>query len=185
MRVTWEEIHPLQRERERERYNGRHMELDGNPNLLSGRLGIHNWGSRKGKFHYSIGSLSFFFFFLIIKNRAGLLVTVIWSVCISKSQRIVLHQGRILLPAWSNLKMLVNSLWITFCTLPYLVLYNFGASLLHSLIMRSIVSFLFSKHLHLLFFRLIYFYFNIIGPCGFVICWYYFLSQGFPLVAMS
>ena len=101
--------------------------------------------------------LVFFFFFSL--SRSGLLTGIKWSVCISKSQRMfcisfsradssscIYHQA-----VGSNFLFLHNSLWFTFPTKSYLVLYSLCASLLHSLIMWLIVSFILSHNLHLLF----------------------------------
>ena len=52
---------------------------------------------------------------------------------------------------WSNSNFLHNSLWITFPTQSYLVLYTFCVNLLHSLIIRLIISSLSPQNLHLQF----------------------------------
>ena len=52
---------------------------------------------------------------------------------------------------WSNLNFLHNSQLITLLTQSCLVLYSFCANMLHSLIMRLVVSFLSPYNLHLLF----------------------------------
>ena len=56
---------------------------------------------------------------------------------------------------WSNLNFLHISQWITLPTQSCLVLYSFCANLLHSLIMRLIVSSLLPHSPHLLFFCVI------------------------------
>ena len=82
-----------------------------------------------------------------------------WSVCMSKSHRrlcmsfsktgaglCIYH-----LLVWSNLNFLHISRWITLPTQSCLVLYSLCANLLHSLIMRLIISSLSQHSLHLLF----------------------------------
>ena len=68
----------------------------------------------------------------------------------------ILHEGDFCLYichlfVWSNFNFLYNSQWITFPTQSCLVLYFLCASLLHSLIMWLIVSFLSLHYRHLLF----------------------------------
>ena len=97
-----------------------------------------------------------FFLFII---RFGRLAWIWWSVCISKSRRSLCFSfsrtdfGLCIyhLFEWSNFNFLHNSQWITFSSQSCLVLYSFGANLLHSLIMWLIVSSLSPHNLHLLF----------------------------------
>ena len=94
--------------------------------------------------------------FLII-NRFGLLVRIRWSVCISKSQRnftcfIAKDEFCIAYIPCSNFNFLHSSLWITFLTQLYLMLYSFCANLLHLLIVWLIVSSLSPHNQYLLFF---------------------------------
>ena len=94
---------------------------------------------RNGKVHYSASS----FFFLLTINRSGRLVEIRWSVCITKSQRILcvsfsrMDSGLCThhLFIWSNSNFLHNSQWITFLTQLCLILYSLCTNLLHSLIM--------------------------------------------------
>ena len=96
---------------------------------------------------------------LLIIIRSGLLDEIMWSVCMSKSHRILCvsfsRTGAGLciyhLFVWSNLNFLHISQWITLPTQSCLVLYSFCANLLHSLIMWLIVSSLSQHSLHLLF----------------------------------
>ena len=101
----------------------------------------------------------FFFFFLLIIIRSGLLAEIMWSACMSKSQRslcvlfsrtgagfCIYH-----LFVWSNLNFLHISQWITLPTQSRLVLYSFCANLLHSLIMWLMVWSLSLHSLSLLF----------------------------------
>ena len=98
-------------------------------------------------------------FLLLIIIRSGLLANIRWSVCMSKSHRslcvLFFRTGAGLciynLFVWSNLNFLHMSQWITLPTQSCLVLYSFCANLLHSLIMRLMVSFLLLHSLHLLF----------------------------------
>ena len=98
------------------------------------------------------------FLFNIIKS--GLLAEIRWSVCMSKSHRslcvsfswtgaglCIYH-----LVVWPNLNFLHISQWITLPTQSCLVLYSFCANLMHSLIMRLMVSSLSPHNLHLLFY---------------------------------
>ena len=97
-------------------------------------------------------------FLLLIIIRSGLLVKIRWSICTSKSHRILCvlfsRTGAGLciyhLMAWSNLNFLHISLWITLPTLSCLALSSFCANLLHSLIMWLMVSSLSPHSLHLL-----------------------------------
>ena len=92
----------------------------------------------------------FFFFLLTITCRSGRQAEVKWSVCISKSQRILIisfsnADSELCLYhlfIWSNSNCLHNSQWITLPTLSCLDLYSFGANLLLSLVKWLIVSFL-------------------------------------------
>ena len=91
--------------------------------------------------------------------RSGCVAEIRWSVCISKFKRsscvsfsrtdvglCIYH-----LFVWSNLNFLHNFQRITLPTPSCLVLYSFCANLLHSLILRLIVSSLSPRNLHLLF----------------------------------
>ena len=110
-------------------------------------------GPQDGKVHYSTGSL----FFLTI-TRCDLLAGIRWSVCISKSYRILCisfsrtDSGLCIydLFIWSNFNFFHNSWWITFMSC--LVLYSFCAILLHLLIMWLIVSSLSLHNLHVQFY---------------------------------
>ena len=92
-------------------------------------------------------------FFLLINTRSCLLTGIRWSVCISKSQRILCvsfsrtDSGSWIyhLSVWSCFNLLHNSLWITFSTHSYLVLYDFCASTLHFSSSKIIVSNNFQK----------------------------------------
>ena len=98
-------------------------------------------------------------FLLLIIMRSGLLAGIRWSACILKSHRSSCESfsrtgaGLCIyrLFVWSNWNFLHISLWITLLTQSYLALYSFYANLLHSLIMRLIVSSLSPHSLHLLF----------------------------------
>ena len=94
--------------------------------------------------------------FLLINTRSGLLARIRWSVCISKSQRILwvsfsrMDSGLCvyhLVAGW-KFNFLHSYQWITFPTQSCLVLYSLCASLLHSLTIWLTVS---SLSLHLLF----------------------------------
>ena len=96
-------------------------------------------------------------FFLLIIIRSGLLAEIRLSVCMSKSHWTLcvpfswIDAGLWIyyLLVWSNLNFLYISQWITLPTQSYLVLYPFGANLLHSLFMWLMVSFLSPHSLHL------------------------------------
>ena len=98
-------------------------------------------------------------FFLLIIIWSGVLAKIRWSVCMSKSHRslcvLFSRTGAGLciyhLFVWSNLNFLHISQWITLPTQLCLVLCSFWANLLHSLIMRLMVSSLSLHRLHLLF----------------------------------
>ena len=98
---------------------------------------FHSVAHRKRKIHY--------IFFLFI-TLSGLLAWTRWSVCIWKSQRILLVSldklllVYILFLVWSNVKFLHDSLWITCPTRSRIGFYCFCASFLHSLIIWLIVS---------------------------------------------
>ena len=87
-------------------------------------------------------------YFLLIIMRSGLLAGIRWSVCILKSHRSLRESfsrtGASLcmyhLFVWSNWNFLQISQWTTLPTKSCLALYFFCANLLHSLIMRLIVS---------------------------------------------
>ena len=98
-------------------------------------------------------------FFLWIIARSGHLAEIKWSVYISKS-----HRSLCVSFSWTdvglcmyhffvglNLNVLHNSQWMTWPFQSCLVLYSFFANLLHSLIMRLIVSSLQPLHVPLLF----------------------------------
>ena len=97
--------------------------------------------------------------FLLIIMRSGLLVGIKWSVCMLKSHRSLYESfsrtsARLCiyhLLVWSNWNFLHISQWITLPTQSCLALYSFCANLLHSLVMRLIVSSLSPHSLHLLF----------------------------------
>ena len=94
------------------------------------------------------------FFFLLIIIRSGRLAEFKWSVCITKSQRILFvsfSRTNSVLFVWLNSSFLHNSPWITFPTQPCLFIDHFSASLLHSPIMWLIVSSLSLDNPHLLF----------------------------------
>ena len=101
----------------------------------------------------------FSFFFLLVIIRSGLQAEIRWSVYMSKSQRSLcvsfswtgVWLGMYRLLAWSNLKFLYISQWITLPTQSCLALYSTSVNLLHSLIMWSILSSLSLHSLHLLF----------------------------------
>ena len=103
---------------------------------------------------FTLRLVFFLFSFLLIITRSGLLVGTRWSVCISKSQRILCVSSSkfVPVPFSSMVKFLALLSWITFSTQPSLVLYSFCASLLHSLIIWLMVSSLSPHNLHLLFF---------------------------------
>ena len=115
-------------------------------------------------------------FFLLIITWSARLAKIWWSVCISKSQRSLCFSFsrtdvglcKYHLFVWSNLNFLHNSQWITLPNQLCLVLYSFYESLLHSLIMWSIVSSLLPHYLHLLFCW--YSCFDMIDPYGVVLC---------------
>ena len=99
------------------------------------------------------------FSFLLTITRSSSLAEIRWSVCISKSQRIVYilfsrtDSGLYIyhLLVWSNLNFLHNSQGITLPTRSCLIFNYFCANLLHSLIMWLIISSLSLYNLHLLF----------------------------------
>ena len=100
-----------------------------------------------------------FFFFLLIIIKSGLLAGIRWSVCISKSHRMLCESfsrtgaGLCIyhLLVWSNLNFLRISQWITLPTKSCLALYSRCANLLHSLNIWLMVSSLSPHSLHLLF----------------------------------
>ena len=137
--------------------------------------------SRKRKIYWAASCPFFFFFFyffVFISSCFGLLVRTQWSVCISKSQKILwvplfwrksglcMHH----LVLWTNLNLLHNSQWITFPIQSWQVLYSFCSSLLHLPIMWLTVFFFFLRLTNnsscFAYYR---FRFNIIGPYG-VLC---------------
>ena len=91
--------------------------------------------------------------------RSGVLAEIKWSVCMSKSLRILrmsfTRDDAVLyiyhLFVWSNLNFSNISQWITLPLQSCLVLYSFCANLLHSLIMWLMVSYRSPHNLHLLF----------------------------------
>ena len=119
--------------------------------------------------------------FLLTITRSGHLAEIRWSICMSRSPRILYvsfsrtDSGLCIyhLLAWSNFNLLHNSQCITFPTQSCLVLYSLCANLMHSLIMWLIVSSLSPHNLHLLFcWRLVYSCFDIVSPYGVVLCYY-------------
>ena len=100
-----------------------------------------------------------FSFFLLIIVRSGCQAEIWWSVCTSRSQRILwvtfslTDSGLCIyhLFVWSNFNFLYNSQWVNLPTQSCLVLYSFCVNLLHLLIMWLIVSSLSPHNLHLLF----------------------------------
>ena len=100
------------------------------------------------------------FSFFVIITWLSFLVGIRWSVCISKSQRILFTQtdsGLYIyhLVGESNFSFLYNSQWITFPTQSCLVLYFFLTSYLHSLISWVMISSFSSLNLYLLFCRIL------------------------------
>ena len=71
---------------------------------------------------------------------------------------------------WSNLNFLYNSQWITFFAESCLVLHSFFDNLLHSLIIRFVVSSLSLHNQTLLY--LVCYCFDIVSPYGVVLCCY-------------
>ena len=63
--------------------------------------------------------------FLLIHTGFGLLASIEWSVRFSKSQRILCTSFPRTDAGLSNFNFLHNSLWITFSTQSYIVLYSF------------------------------------------------------------
>ena len=104
--------------------------------------------------HNSTGDL-----LLLTINRSGRLAEIRWSVCITRSQRILcVSFSRIgfwlcidHVFAWLYLNFSQNSLWIPFPTQTCLFLYSLCANLLHSLIMWLIVFSLSPHNRHLQF----------------------------------
>ena len=88
------------------------------------------------------------FFLLLIIIKSGLLADIRWSVSLWNSHRCLCVSfswtgaGLCIyhLLAWSNLNFLHISQWIILPTQSCLALYSFCANLLHSLIMRLMVS---------------------------------------------
>ena len=127
-----------------------------------------------GKILYSAGSL---FLILFIITRSRRLVQTRWSVCISKSQRILyvsfLRADSELsiyhLSIWPNLIFFFNNLQCsTFPTQSCLVLYVFCANLLISLIIWLIVS----PHNRYFLFCCVLSIFDIVCPYSDVLCSY-------------
>ena len=139
---------------------------------------FHSMVRWDGKVHYSAGSLSFSFFFLLSITKAGLLSEITQSqrtLCVPFSRNkfwLVL----ISFVTMIKFQFLAQFSVDIFPTQSCLVLYSFCATLLHSLIMWLIV--LLSPHnLHLLFLlHFIYFRVNIFGPYGVVLEEIRFLS---------
>ena len=102
------------------------------------------------------------FFFLLIIMRSCILDGIRWSVCISKSLRSLCESfsrtcaGLCIYHffVWSNWNFLHISKWTTLPTKSSLVLYSLCANLLHSLIMRLIVSSLSPHSLNYYYYRL-------------------------------
>ena len=117
---------------------------------------LYSVAGQDRKVHNSANSL---LFFLLIIIRTGRLAEIRLSIWNSKSQRSLCvsfsmtDSGLCIyhLFVWSNFNLLHDSQWITLATHSYLVLYSFCANLLHSLIMRLIVSYLSPHNLYLLF----------------------------------
>ena len=110
-----------------------------------------------GKVYYMANFLLFLFIFLII-TKSSLLDEIRWSVCISKSQRImclILTNVFLLehIPFCNivKFKFLAQFPVISFPSQSCLVLYSFWTSLLYSLIIRLIFSSLSPRNLHFLF----------------------------------
>ena len=149
--------------------------------LFSHSFNFIPWSTGTAK-STSLQVLFFFFFsFLLIIKRSGHLAEIRWSVCIEKPQRSLCVSfsrsysglGIYHLFVWSNLNFWHSSQWITLATLLCLVLYSFCTYLLHSLIMWLIVSSLSPNNLHLLFYCLIYSYFDMVSPYSVILCCYY------------
>ena len=150
-------------------------------NVLSGQITIgitvtfmvHSFFSPLARLRYlSLFSLSFSFilwlprtaksiirqilFFQLTITRSGRLAEIGWSVCVSKSHKILCvsffgTDSRLCiyhLFTWSNLNFLHKFQWMTHSRL---VLYLLCANLLHSLIMWLVVLSLSPHNLHLLF----------------------------------
>ena len=119
--------------------------------------------SRNGKIYFSA-----IFFLLLTITRSSRLAEVRWSICITKSQRLLwisfsrTDSGLCIyhLFVWSNLNFLHNSQWITLPTQSCLVLYSLFSNLLYSLIISLIISSV-SSHQNLLFCALSIFSFDI------------------------
>ena len=100
------------------------------------------------------------FHFWLIIIRSGCLAEIMWSVCMSKSQKglcVSFSRTDAVLCiyhffVWSNSNFLHNFQMITSHTQSCLVLYSFCANLLHSLIIWLTFSSLSPHNLHLLFF---------------------------------
>ena len=153
-----------------------------------------------GKVQIFVALLDFFYFYSVVRSdgkvnyissfsffitRYGLLVGFRWSVCISKSLRILCttlfrtDSSLCIYPwlVWSDFNFLHNSQWITVPTLSCLVLYPLCACLLPLLfIWLNVLSL--SPLVVLL--RIIDFSFNIIGPYG-VVLWCYLKRFSFTL----
>ena len=90
---------------------------------------------------------------MLIIIRSGRLAKIRWSVLYLKIPvefLLVILQDRFLI-VHIPFDRMQNSQWITLPTYSCLVLHTFSANLLHSLIMRLIVSSLSPQNLHLLF----------------------------------
>ena len=102
---------------------------------------------------------SFFFFFFLTITRSGRRVEIRWSICVSKSQRILYvsfsrtDSGFCIYHffLWSIFNFLHNSQWITLPTQSCLVLYSLCPNLL-LILMWLIVSSLSPHNLHQLFY---------------------------------
>ena len=104
--------------------------------------------NQDSKVHNFVSSLFLFLFFLLIFMSSVRLAEIKWSVCMLKSHwslyvsfsRTAAGLCMYHLFVLSNLKFLHIYQWITLPTQSYLILYTFCGSLLHSLILRLIVS---------------------------------------------
>ena len=119
----------------------------------------------------------FFFFFLFIITRSGLLTGIMWSICISKSLRMLcvsffrIDSGLCIyhLVAWLNVNFLCNFLSITFPTQSCLVLYFFVL-----VCCIRLCDWLFRPYHPITYTccSVIYFHFNIVGSFGVILCCY-------------
>ena len=107
-----------------------------------------------------VGKFGFFFSFFVKDYLVWSSDRIRWSLRIAKSQRFLCvsfsktDSGfcKYHLAVWSNFSFLHNSKWITFLAQSCQVLYSFCPSLLHSLNMWLMASFLSLYNLHFLFY---------------------------------